>query len=309
MGNLDGIRYYSDYTLEDQFQYNIIDFISYGLLEVGAFINIRKGQRDSFNNDQSLLRPVSIQNYPSNKIYGGLKNNWVWESGVSVNGTTPISISGIYVNNTFIPNGTTVAGTGWYIDYQRGWVVFNNQLTGNPSVQIEHTLRHVNVLPADSQFYKHIITEYQNRENWNINGSGIDNINFESKAFLPAIFVDVRKYSSNPLEIGSRSKWALANVNFEIFATNPGDRKRLSDICYMMEHKSFNVYNLNTAPRPLTVSGTISQSAQTWPNLVNNYPLGRARFEMDAVMSKNNSVIFPIQYASVRIGCKMPVSI
>lgn len=312
MANLDNVNYFAEYSFEDQVLQNVITFIKYGLLEIGAFYNIRRGQSDAVGNDASRLRPVGIQGIQNYTIYGGLKSDWIWESGISLkyNGELPISISGIWVNNSFIPNGTKYAGTGWYINYNNGWVVFNHPIQSTGMVQVEHSLRAVGVYSCESKIYKNIINNYMNRDDWNAMGSGIDNNNYNYRAYLPALFVDIISYNSEPMEIGTRNKWANATLSLNSVAMTPEERKRISDICLMLEDKSFTGYNINNAPRPLSVSGTINSGALTWPNLTTNYPIGPLRFLENASFSRNtNNLVSPIQQSRVTIDLEFPVII
>lgn len=310
MGYLDGVDFYAEYSIEDQITHNVINFLTYGLLEIGAYYNINKGQLDSKGQDASLLRSVSVPGIANNRVWQGQKHNWVWESGIQLSfagGTQPIAISGIYVDNVFVANNSAYAGTGWYIDYPRGCVIFAYPIGANSTVQVPHTERHLNVYSTDTQFYRDVVGFYQDRSNYTMAGSGLDGMKFANKAYLPAIFVSTNINGSVPIEIGSRSKMAKADIEFHVFAVNPSDRKKATDLCYNMEEKSIIVFNLNTIPHPLTVSGTIYPSSFIYPYLQNNYSNGVARFGGNAKVLKRSDVVLPIQYGKVSIPIECPV--
>lgn len=310
MGNLDNTSYYSQFSLEDQITTNVIDFLKWGLLEIGGFQTINRGQSNIYGNDASALRIVGLENIPLGKVWGSYRNDWVWESGITTSiPSTPFSVSGIYVNNTFYTNGTNVEGTGWYVDYSRGWIVFDNPIPSSYNIQVPRTERYIHVYNQDNPMFTEITTNYFNGQYWNQPGSGVDNVANFAKSNLPAIFVGIQNYTSDPLELGSRSKWVTATINFDIFATNPSDRKKLSDICYLLESKSFHTYNINSAPRPLTASGTTHSNTKTWPELVNNYGNNTARFKESARLIKNNIQSGPIKHCQVTIGLEIPVYI
>lgn len=311
MANLDGTTFYGQYSLEDQILQNLITFIKFGLLEIGAFYNIEKDTTSYDGQNASLLRPTRIPGQTDRTVYEGLKHDWIWETGISLKytgGNTPTSISGIYFNDTFYPTGTLVGGRSYHINYSRGAVVFSSGCAVSDTVKVAHSLRAVNVYSTDSLHYKNLLGFYQDRTNWNMIGSGIDNISNPYKAYLPAIFVSVSNYKSQGMEIGSRSKYATATINFDIFTTNHSDRKKLSDICFMMEEKTFPTYNVNEAPQPLNSSGMIYPSSMIWPQLTNNYPMRYARFDGSAILYKNYTYL-PIQYAQIKIGLELPVFI
>lgn len=309
MSNLDGINFYGDFTLEDIVTKNVTTFLSYGLLELGAYYNIYKDQPDRFGNNLSILRPANIPGVSSYVIYRGFKHDWVWESNISTKssgGAQPIQISGIYVNDIFYPTGTKVFGTGYYVDYSRGRVVFDYPLSsGSPAtgytVKCPHTVRYVQIYEQDSQEYRKINYDWLNRSE--ATGTWNDN---ELKAYLPCVFVKVKGYNTvKGYELGSRAKESNVQMQFDVVAENSADDRKLSDIFYMMETKNVPFYDIQRAPTPLLSRGQLSPSGLTWPNLISQYSLSTApTFEEDANVVKLNRAL-PIYHSRVTISLNM----
>ena len=306
MSNLNGLQFYGESTLEDIITRNITSFLSYGFLELGAYYNISKDQVDRFGNNESVLRPAVIQDVPNYTVYRGIKNDWVWESNIHIKssgGRQPIQISGIYVNNIFYATGQSVLGTGYYIDYSRGRVVFNHQLPSNYTVKCPHSLRYVQVYEQDSQEYRKINFDWANRTS--ATGLWYDN---ELKAYLPCVFVKVKRYDTvKGLELGGRAKVTNVFMEFDVFSENKADDRRLSDILYLLESKSVLFFDAAHAPYPLTSSGTIGSSPLTWPQLVSGYLLSNGiRFNEDATVSKIQRIL-PIKHSKVSISLDMNI--
>lgn len=306
MSNLDGIQFYGNPTLEDIITRNLTSFLSYGLLELGAYYNIQLDQTDRYGNNESVLRPAVIQGVPNRTIYRGVKNDWVWESGITIKstgGSQPIQASGINVNGIFYATGQSVLGTGYYIDYSRGRVVFDHQLPANSTVKCPHTLRYVQVYEQDSQEYRKINYDWANRTS--ATGSWYDN---ELKAYLPCIFVKVKRYDTlKGLELGNRAKVSNVFIEFDVFSENSADDRRLSDILYMLEDKPVLFFDIVNAPYPLTASGTISSNALAWPQLVSGYLLSNSpRFNQDAYVAKIPRTL-PIYHSKVTISLNMNI--
>ena len=60
MANLDGLNWYGDWTIEDKIIYNVINFLKWGLLEIGAYYNISKDQVNYNGANESILQPVTF---------------------------------------------------------------------------------------------------------------------------------------------------------------------------------------------------------------------------------------------------------
>ena len=311
MSNLRHTDYYGQFSLEDQILHNVVSYLKYGFLEIGAFYNITRNKTDHEGNVLSKLKEVNFPGISGRTVFQTLKNDLVWETGVTYSYTPPangsiIPISGIYVNNTFYSTGTNVAGKSWHIDYPRGLVTFSGPIpTG--TVEMEYTVRAVNIYTSDDTEYRKMIGYFTDPTYRQTLGSGIDTINPMVRNYMPCICTHISAYRSNPVEIGSQNRMISANIDFDIFSTTAADRKRITDAVYLLENFSFQTFDRNTAPFTFTSSGTLSSSAKTWPELVATYPNGKARFYEDARVLKPFNTQVPISNASVRLSCEFPV--
>lgn len=311
MANLGNTTYYAQKTLEDQILLNVISYLQYGLLEIGAYYNIRKGQNDYLGNNASQLKMISGYGVPNNRYYQTLKNQIIWESGINYTfsptaAQSIIPISGIYYQNTFYPNGSGVLGTGFIVDYNRGLVVFDHPM-GTGKVEMEHSLRVANLYNTDDNQYRRLINYYMNRDQWSTAGSGLDNDNVNLRNYLPCIAIHINGFSSKPMGIGSRNKYATANLDFEVLAMTAADRKRLSDLLYLLEEKSFPTFNINEVQPIFNQSGSIYSGTKTWNDLVHSNYMGNGRFSDNANITIPNNTQLPISYSRVRMSVEFPV--
>ncbi len=305
MSNLDGSPSYISYGLEDHIVYNTINFLKYGFLEVGAFYNIVISGVNTLGQEEAILSPLSIPGVANYTRYAGSKTDWIWENNITFKATgitAPITISGIFVNSIFYPTGTSILGTGYYVDYARGEVVFSNPLPSGFTVRCARSQRYVNIYPQDSYEYRTLITDINNI----FNSSGVTASN-ETKAFLPAIFVNLDGYETlRGVGLGSRSKVCLADIEFDIFTTNDWDRKKLQDYCYFLESKPVQCFNLSTAPKPLDYNGALVSGTLTWPILSQNYPATNpGYFKENAKVTKFSKTLLPIKHSRVTIGMEI----
>ena len=309
--NIQGMNFYGDNTLEDIVLDNIKEYFRYGLLEVGAYINIDKDQTDRNGNDISRLFPVSNRpGVTDGTIYKSRKDDWVWESNITLKasgGSEPYVPSGIYVNNVFYATGTDVSGIGYILDFRQGRVVFDSALPSGSIVQCPHTERYVSVYDSDSYEGRELVRQWQDVAT---NSSGtIDS--FGAKAYMPCIILELANYRTiKGLQIGSRAKVVNANLELNIFADSPANRKRLTDICYLLENQAFNLFDVNTIPSPLNNNGELINPDSDWKTLSTDYRIDQdiARFAQNARVQKIRSGIVPIFRSRVRISLEIDVA-
>lgn len=287
MSNLDGISFFGDrngmsQTVED----SIISFLNHGFLELGAYISVpaTSGTLTAINHITGIV---------PNTVFAAPRGNWVYENDFQrKDGTNnyPTAISGILVNNSFVGSGSS-----YYIDYSRGWVVFNAATTG--SVKVPYTSKFVSVYRKESNEYRNLIAEWTNS---NIINSGSI---LEPRAYLPAVFVDAESYETvRGTEVGSRSKLVNYDISFHIFTMDGGIRNQLQDICYFLETKSVPLLNFASGYKPLNYRGEFVYPSGLWTSMSNNYRLGYARFDENARVEKRFDSHLPLKYSKVTIG-------
>ena len=140
-------------------------------------------------------------------------------------------------------------------------------------------------------------------------GSGI--YSTKETMYLPAVLVDINSYKTiRGIELGSRGKTVEASVQFDILAANSEECDKIADLIYMMETKAFNLMNINQTGFiwPLNVSGVLSNNAQTWPYMSNNFSMGIARFMENANVRKMSKSLLPVLHSRVIMGLEVDVN-
>lgn len=305
MSNFDGIQYYGDHTLEHTILQNVMQFAKYGFLEIGAYRIITTGMIGPNGQDHSRLHPVGVTGVTPYTVYAGTKPDWVYETGVtpkSAGVVAPSVPSGILFNGTFFPTGSPVLGTGYYIDFSRGQVVFANPVPSGSVVQCPHSERWVSVYPKESQEYYKLVSSLD----WfgSAGSSGVS-LSSEQIAYMPCLFVSIPSYDTvRGTHLGSRSKVTNVQISFDIFATNPNERAILQDVCYFLEDKPLPIINYKDAPRPLNYQGQLV-SGVTWNTLSSSHRIANGLFKQDARVSKPAKDHLPLKYAKVSISLEV----
>ncbi len=303
MSNLDYISYYGDWTFDDALTINLITYLKHGLLEIGAYYNVSStGQLNSRGINVSKLNPVAIPGQTNYTIYRGLSNDWVYERNFTpkyTGGSLPLAISGIYVNNVFYPTGSSITGTGYYVDYSRGQVVFNQPLSSGTDVRCLRTERRVSIVPADESDYRSLYYDWMSG-----NASGITD--FSNKLYLPTITVNLASFRTiRGTELGSRTKYVNADFEFDIYTNNAYENNKLSDIVYALEEKAIPLFNLKNIIQPLNNRGELIYASGNWPEYIANQFWMYARFGQNARITKYDTKKLPIYHSRVKMSLEL----
>jgi hypothetical protein len=270
MSVLKNTREFYQYDSSDILVHNLSNWISYGLLEAGAYTNVTFSS--AMSGYTTLKTSYDDRNGGSRYVYEGLGPSWVWEEDISLLGSSdqPHIPSGIYVNNTFYLTSSTSGNYSHFIDFQNGRVVFNNQLGKNDVVKCEYTFRDVAIYQSDSEQWKTIINEYQSRfDNLNINNpSGLSMTLKDKRVWLPCIVIENESNGRRGLMLGG-GEIEEHRVFYHIFSDLPFTNKKLSDLLNNQQQTVLNLYNINTAPFPYEYNGSLNPSGVDYKTLSN----------------------------------------
>ena len=277
---------------------NIIEFFDWAFLEAGGYTNVSNSVHAGsgiYGDYRADLRPVNDPNFNSGQVWEAFHSNWVWQSGL---GTThqPLvmtnlrpdhtdypnqrrlpGISGVYVNNVFQP--TSGDGTyAHYIDYPNGRVVFDTAINTTSDVTSSYSFKNVNVVPADSRFFREIKYRVEEApQDFNLTGSGDYTQLGETRLQLPAIAVEfVNKRTLEPYQLGG-SHYINSELLFHVLAEDDYTRDKLLDIISYQDEKMIRMFDSDRIGRsgvfPLDYRGS-TRNTDKDGNIVNSirYP-------------------------------------
>jgi len=263
-----GVEDISDKTPSEIVTENLISYFDYAFLKIKAYQDVRRPQSGIYGGNFSLLSYKDDKRFQSGQVWQSQYKNWVHETGVGA-----ISISGVYVNNTF----TT---SGYYIDYRNGRVIFNSPISSSSVVSAEYSYKIIEVNDGESipwlskiDLYKHQISK-----------------NFASGEYkdrlvsIPCFSIEVSPISNeSPNELGSLSRRVENVAKIHILSDNKSFAKKLADIAIDQKENVILLYDLNKVLRsgvyPLSYNGSKNTSAIEYPDLVNSgYTLNNMQF-------------------------------
>jgi hypothetical protein len=263
LGNtFDNIDAFSDYSVMAQVEENLKAYLDYSFLNIGGFVNVSSGNTIySVNNTRTT---VSQASYVPGKTWETYRKDWVHETGISYNGTSPTRVSGVSVNNIFLPTPTGSGNYGYKLDYPNGQIIFNKPIPTGSKVFVNHSYR-------KCQVYKSSTTNWWG-EFRNAVYSDLPN---EYSIQTPAIVIEPTNRSNLiPYQLGDRSFFVDQDMLLYIFADSAIERNNISDMIRLQKEKNLYMYDINKVIKngvyPLQYDGQINNSGQNYPSLLNN---------------------------------------
>ena len=275
-----GVSNYGDPLTSDLLETSVHLFMQNGFVNIGAFTNVRipvgayPSGIGSHSSPQYKLRSSRDLRYVSGRVWESARSDWVWESGIEYD-NQPIAISGVYINDVFIPKNT-VGASGFIINYPEGKIIFNQAISISSNVKCEYSHRNVRILSSDIPWFQTIqYDSFRSDDNqFQLKGSGGWDVLANNRIQLPAIVLEtIPSVSLSPYELGSISRVHRQDMLMHVLAETPWDRKQIHDIIINQWQKRFSGVNkqklLLEQKYPLTFDGQIAPSGLNYDQITN----------------------------------------
>lgn len=270
---------------------NLKHFIDWSFLQIGGFINVNIPTSGIVSSNFHNLKPV---NEPSDvaKVWEAPRKDWVYESGISYENVSPIEISGVYLNNTFLPAPTGSGKYTYNINYPLGRINFDNFIAPKSSVSLEYSYRYVQTYKAnESIWWKEF--QFDTYDPANVKVSGDYAITSNHRIQLPSIIIETAPRTIlTPKELGNASNIILQDVLLHVFSQNINQRNSIVETLVVQKDNTFNLYDLNSILKnnlyPLNRDGTINNSGLMYPDLSLNYSKYWCNIKNTSISELNN---------------------
>jgi hypothetical protein len=247
---------------------NLISYIDWCFLELGAFFNVTIPSSGAYGGNRERLRNVNDPRYSNGQVWESYRQNWVWQSGLKQINEQPISISGIYVNSSFLPRGS-----GYSINYKNGQIVFDNPIPTNSVVRLEYSHKWIDVVGAnDVPWFKSGHTNsFRVDDSAFLANSGIWNELADTRLQLPVVAVEVVDKSYAGYQLGG-GQWSNNQVILHILAENSQTAKRISSILSEQNESTIFAFDPDMIAEnnryPLDYNGDLNDNPLCYPDLV-----------------------------------------
>jgi hypothetical protein len=293
-------------ALED----NIKSLLDYSFLKIGGFIDVTSPTSGISGGDFSTLRVGSDPVRPTGCVWETPRKDWVYETGISHSGRYPISISGIYVNNTFYPAPTGNGTVSYSLNYRDGQVVFPTIKPQSSSIKMNYSYRYIQTHKAnESPWFKEI--QQYSYDPSRINKTHGFLIMANHRVQLPCIIIEtIARTSQQPYELGNIKNIISQDLLLHVYTENPVQRNTIMDILILQKDRTSYLYDLNKIITDkkygLNYNGSVNPSGLTYDQILSNYNYMNNMFYIDAAsISEISTLSSNLYYGVVRWTLKV----
>jgi hypothetical protein len=262
---LKGLSDYGDQSSIEMLRQSVISWLDFGFITAGAYFNVNLPTSGEYGGDFSRLRYVDAPGYTDGQVWQASRSNFVWESGLGKG--TPIDISGVYV-------GGSLVTTGYSINYPNGTVTFDTPISTASTVQLEHSIKHIQVTDANNiELFRQGQLDSYRVDRFDQAQSGEWAPLSQSRTQLPLIAVDVApRRTATGYELGNGILNTDTEIVCHIVTETPSDCDRIADILSQQQDSKIYIANINRmADSGITIldyNGDKTNTTMTYPEIV-----------------------------------------
>lgn len=272
MSGFTRVSNFGDDTVTEIVSSNLVSFLDWGFINIGAYRNVTNGVVDAAGIDYSVLKHIDVEDEISGTVWQAQRMNWVWESGLEVG--TPNAITGVTVNGTFYATNT-VGDYAHHYDYVNGNVVFDSAISLSSTVTVNYSYKIVKVQTVDEEsLFARIQTETQGQStNFNSDGKDAYGNYGTSRKQLPWVGVELptREFVSG-VGLGNTQGHNQISVIFHVMSENKSNIIKISDIIKNQDRRRIYIYDSNLIAAddayPLDYRNMLKTGAKMYPELI-----------------------------------------
>lgn len=289
---------------------NMKSFLDYSFLKVGGFTNINISTSGLYKNNFSSLKVAYDPIRPSGSVWEAFRKDWVYETGVSHNDKYPISISGVYFNNSFIPGPTGNATHPYYIDYPNGNIVFSSAKPVNSDIKLNYSYRNIQTYKAnESSWWKELQRYHYDSSTLNKSPGQITISNH--KIQLPCIIIETtNRTSQEAYELGNTKNIISQDLLLHVYTENIIQRNTILDILVLQKDNQNNLYNINKLVKdkkwPINNNGSYNFDGLNYDQILKNSDyIGNIYYIENSTINELGSLSSLLHYGIIRWTLKI----
>jgi len=293
-------------SLED----NIKSFLDWGFLNIGGFINVNTPTSGINGGGFHTLKPSTDPSQPVNTVWESSRKDWVCETGVAYSGMQPINISGVYVNNNFIPGPTGNVTYPYRINYPLGQVIFNTPQRPNTNISLNYSYKYVQVYKSSESVWWKELQQLSYDPNFT-NDNKANLITANHRIQMPAIVVEIIPRTVQiPYELGNVKNIIGQDILLHIYTENIIQRNSIIDILLLQKEKQTYLYDINNVIKnnvqSLNYRGEKNPNGLNYGQIVNSPQYQRKVFYIEeATTTEFNTVSSSLYNSIVRWSLKI----
>lgn len=278
-----------DKPLVSQLEDNLKSFLDYSFIKIGGFINVSIPTNSVYGGDFATLKPSQDPARPANTVWETTRKDWVYESGICHNGRCPTAISGVYINNSFVPGPTGASPNTYTINYPMGQVIFNTPQLETTSIKLNYSYRYIQTYKANESIWWKELQKLSYDPNTAIKNKG-QIITANHRVQLPAIIIEtIARTSQTPYELGNTKNIISQDILLHVYTENPVQRNSILDMLLLQKDRETFLYDINSVLKDNAYM--LNNNGQINPNGLN--------YDQIISSSKYQKNIFYIENASI----------
>lgn len=273
----------TEYTLLGNVEENLKSYFEWNFLNLGGFVNVTSGLVTLSNLKPATGVPSDFRSTTSkSRTWETEYKQWIWETGVAYNSYSPINISGIYVNNIFLPSPTGSGSYGYKLDYPNGKIIFDKEIPSSSKVTLNYSYHKYQVYRGSETFW------------WGqFKNSIYSDLTNDHILQTPSIVIEPAPQSSFiPYQLGSNSLFVDQDFLVYIFCNNPIERNNLADIIRLQKDHTIDIYDINSIISskryPINYDGSVNASGLSYNSMISSYKYDKLFFKNTNIMGLEN---------------------
>lgn len=260
---------------------NMKNFLDWSFLHIGGWFDIARSDQNLYGeNYHYKLNLVEDPSYESGQVWQTPRKDWVWETGISYESTSPTAISGVYVDGSLVTSG-------YSINYPLGQITFDSAIDTTSDVQLDYSYRFIQIYRAnDAPWFSLLQYSSFNTDDKDITqtAEGEWSIGAYKRIQMPCVIIEALPRSrSLPYELGSGGLIFEQDIMLYVLAENKNDRNKILDIFRYQQDSVIYLYNTNEVAKndnyPLDYNGSLKNNPLMYPSLVENYKWRKCWFK------------------------------
>lgn len=289
---------------------NMKSFLDYSFLKIGGFTNVSIPTSGLYNNDFATMKVGYDPIRPTGCVWETFRKDWVYETGISHSGRYPTPISGIYINNSFIPGPTGNPQHPYTIDYPNGNVIFQSAKSSTTNIKLNYSYRNIQVYKAnESSWWKELQRYHYDASTLNKSPGQIMISNH--KVQLPCIIIEtIARTSQEPYELGNTRNIINQDLLLHIYSEHIPQRNNIANILILQKDNQNVLYNINKVIKeqkwPINNNGSYNTNSLNYDQLTNNSDYSANVYNIEnAMINELGSISSLLHFAVIRWSIKI----
>jgi hypothetical protein len=261
----------------NELENNLKSFLDWGFLNAGGFVNVTRPTANISSFNLHILKPIKDKQRLDNTVWQTPRKDWVYETGIQYENSSPIDVSGIYINNIFYPGPSGSGSITYSINYPEGKVYFSNPLPSNSLVAAEYSYRSIQVYKMEEfPYWKGIqYRSLENKNGFSLTDRGDFSIDSEHRIQLPAIIIETAPPNdAKPFRLGDKSLILNQSVLLHILSDNNTQKNNIIDIIRLQQDRFWWLYDTDSVIKdnvyPLNYNGSKNSIGKNYLDIIND---------------------------------------